>query len=241
MKPHLEAVSWGTEAFDRLSGGVPAQLMSVLETPDHHSGNVVLGQFIYEGLRQGESCALISFESPLSFLENFRNWDIDFTDYLESEKFYFLNYQPNIAYEAGLTHDYESILNEIRGMCGGKMPQRVVIHQVDTLVNLNNPLLINVSAQKLAAAALSYGHERPTILGQFVRFDDKMHRDLAVAFQKTAHGYFSLTQPDPLLPNKYNFQAKKIPWFNFVKQATVVQLTEGEGFRGEGSQQHQVA
>ncbi len=233
---HLENLSWGTEVFDNLSGGVPAHLMSVVETPDHHSGNIVLGQFIYDGLKKGERCVLITFESPLSFLENFYHWDLNFKDYLSSEQFIFLNYQPNIAYEAGLTHDYDSILTEVRQMCGGQMPQRLVIHQVDTLVNLNNPLLINVSAQKLAAAALSYGTDRPTILGQFVKFDDETHKNLAVAFQKTAHGYFAITQPDPLLPHKYSFQAKKIPWFNFVKQPTAVNLVEGEGFKSDGSQ-----
>jgi hypothetical protein len=74
-----------------------------------------------------------------------------------------------------------------------------------------------------------------TVLGQFVKFQDQTHHDLSVAFQKTVHGYFSLEQHDPLLPTKYTFQAKKVPWFNFVKQPKVVDLVEGEGFVSEGS------
>lgn len=238
---HLETLSWGADIFDNLSGGLPERLMSIVETSNHHSGKIVLGQFIYDGLIHGESCVMITFESPLSFLENFRYWEFNFKDYLNSEQFIFLNYQPNIAYEAGLTHDYDSILNEVREMCGGKMPNRLIIHQIDTLVNLNNPLLINVSAQKLAASALAYGTERPTILGQFVKFDDEIHKNLAVAFEKTSHGYFSLTQTDQMLSHKYSFQTKKVPWFNFVKQPTVVYFLEGEGFKSDGSHQLKVA
>jgi len=239
----IAAVSWGIKPFDQLSGGVPAHLFNVVETPDFHSGSVILGQFIHEGLRQGERCAIITFESATSFLENFANWDLRFHEYLVNEQLYFLNYQPNVGYEAGLTHDYDSLLNEVSAMCSHQMPHRLALHQVDTLVNLNNAFLMNTSAQKLSAAAVSMAGkgQGPTILGQFVKFDDATHQSLSVAFQKTVHGYYALQQPDPLRPSRYTYQAKKTPWFNFVRQPTELEFVEGEGFQLASAHRSQVA
>ena len=236
----LETVSWGAEAFDNLSGGLPAHLFSVVETPDYHSGNIVLGKFLFDGLRRGEQCVLVTFDSAGTYLANFLNWELDFEKYLRSGQFIFLNYQPNIGYEIGLTHDYTGLMSEIRHLCGGALPSRVGFQQVDALTNLNSPFLMNASVQKMAAAALLEAESGPTLLGQFVNFRDSTHHDLSIVFQKTVHGYFSLVQPDPLAPSLHTFQAKKVPWFNFIRQPVPVTLIEGVGFQSETNQRRQV-
>lgn len=237
----LDTINWGIQPFDQISGGLPAHLISIVETPDYHSGNVVLGQYLYDGLKKGERCALITFDTANSFLENFSYWDFDFKKYLISEQFVLLNYQPNVTYEAGLTHDYDAIISEIQHLCCGEMPQRLAFQQVDAMMNLNNQILMNASAQKLSAAARTQGAIGATILGQFVNFQDKTHHDLSIALQKTVHGYFSLQKPDPLMASQYQFQVKKLPWFNFVKQPSRVVLTEVDGFQNENAVRNKVA
>ena len=238
---NLKTSSWGMKPFDQSSGGIPANLMSVIETPDYHVGNIILGHYIYEGLKKGERCALVTFDSAESFLENFASWDLDFTKYLNNEQFILLNYQPNISYEAGLSHDFDSIFSEIKTLCKDEAPSRIAFQQVDTMVNLNNQVLMNTSAQKLSAVARGSLTKGTSILGQFVQFNDTTHQNLSIAFQKTMHGYFKVVQQDELSPSKFEFYTKKLPWFGYSRKSTPIILREGEGFLNDDIQRTKVA
>ena len=226
---------WGISAFDNSTQGLPTQDISVIETPNYHTGQVVLGKFLLYGLEKGERCALITFDTAGNFLENFQNWDINFQKYLDSEQLILLNYNANFSNEVGLSPDYNTLFSEIQRLCLSDMPTRIGIQQVDMLLNLNNVALMNQSSQKLVAAVNHPENDRATVLGTFVQFQDHTHQELAITLQKSVAGYFNLEQPNESSPYDYVFKTKKLPWFNYSHHSTAIKLVEGQGFL-EGKQ-----
>ncbi|MCB0384703.1 MAG: hypothetical protein KDD43_04860 [Bdellovibrionales bacterium] len=225
----LKAIDWGINPIDQVTHGLPESDLSVIETPDYHTGMMVLGHFLHAGLQKGETCALISFDTADTFLSNFLLWNVDFEKYLLDEKMFLLNYRPNFSFEVGLTYQYDPIFTELSRLCGGKMPNRIAIQQMDTLINLNNLTLMNNSAQKLALAVLSEQMENTTVLGQYVQFKDQTHLNLSIAFQKTLPACFSLSavsQED----HQFVFKTLKLPWFGYSRAPLFLRLKEGTGF-----------
>lgn len=230
-KGELHSVPWGIPIFDTVSNGLPRNDISVIQTPDYYTGQIILGHFIYHGLKNGEKCVFITFDSAISFLQNFINWNLNFEKYLESGQLVLLNYKANISNEIGLTHNYDAVFDEILRLGGeGKNPSRIAIQQLDTLVNLNNIILMNQSAQKLTNA--SAHHKSVTVLGQFVQYGDETHRNLSIALQKTVKGFFTLEQPTHNNPYQFLLTVKKLPWFKYIHYPVEMDLIEGEGFGG---------
>jgi len=226
----VSMLSWGTQAFDQEVRGLPKGEFSIIETPGYRTGLVVLGKFIWEGLTKGELCVFVSFDSEATLVNNFKDWGMDFQTYLDNDKLVFLNFQPNIANEIGLTHQYTSVFEEITRLTGGRIPDRIAIQQADTLMNLNNLVLMNQSAAKLRLAVNEYSNQQTTVLGQFVQFNDDTHNKLAIALQKTMRAYFVLERPDMLDHHKFLFYAKKLPWFLPDHLAAPVTLKDKVGF-----------
>lgn len=226
----ISVLSWGTEAFDREVRGLPKGEFSIIETPGYRPGLVVLGKFIWDGLSRGELCVFVSFDSAPTLVTNFIDWGMDFQKYLDNDQLVFLNFQPNIVNEIGLTHQYTAVFEEITRLTGGRVPDRIAIQQADTLMNLNNLVLMNQSAAKLRLAVNEYANQKTTVLGQFVQFNDDTHSKLGIALQKTMRAYFVLEQPDLVDPHKFLFYAKKLPWFLHDHIAASVILKDRTGF-----------
>ena len=240
-KKIIQSIPWGISPFDNHTGGIPANDITVMETPDYHLGQIVLGQFIHHGLVKGERCVLITFDTAVTFLENFLNWNLDFQKYIDNEQLILLNYKGNISNEVGLTHKYDSLFEEIQRLCGGSVPHRIAIDQIDALINLNNLILMNQSAQKLAVAANQPITAETTILGNFVQFGDETHRNLSIALQKTMKGYFCLDRPNNFSPHELLFETKKLPWFGYNYHQMPIRIVEGTGFETRRPQAHEVA
>lgn len=223
-------VDWGIECFTQVTGGIPANDLTVLETPNYQSGRLVLGHFLHFGLQAGESGCLITFDNANVVIENLRLCNMDMHEYLESGQLTVLNFKPNFAFELGLSLNYTPLFEEIERLCGKNMPQRIAIQQVDSLINLHNLVLMNSTAQKLSLAASSEVTKGSTILGQFVQFNDQTHQDLAIAFQKTLPGYVQLKQPHEAEPNYFQLSVKKLPWFSYRQAPLGIHLRRGQVF-----------
>lgn len=237
----IASTSWGIPSFDEVTRGLPTNDLSIIETSDFISASIVLGHYIYEGLKAGERCALISFDSTVVFLEKFLSWNLDFEKFIDSEQLILLKYQPNVIFEIGLTNSYAPLFSEIHHFSKGSPVTRIACSQIDTLISMNNSVLMNSSVQKLRIAASEYNDGLATILGQFVQFNDQNHLDLGTAFQKAAAGYFSLKAIDPNKPDHYLYQTKKLPWFGYLRQGIELDLKEGEGFVHTSCQLHKAS
>lgn len=240
-KNMIASTSWGIPGFDEVTRGLPANDLSIIETPDFRSASIVLGHYIYAGLKAGERCALISFDTAVVFLEKFLSWNINFEQYIDSEQLLLLKYQPNVIFEIGLTNSYGPLFSEIHHFSKGAPVTRIACAQIDTLISMNNSVLMNSSVQKLKIAASEYHGGLATILGQFVQFNDQNHRNLGTAFQKIAAGYFSLKEIDANRPDHYLYQTKKLPWFGYLRQGIELDLKEGEGFVHTSCQLHKAS
>lgn len=215
----------GIEEFDEKVGGIAPTFLNAVETPDHRSGLILLGHYIYNGLKNNEQCALITFEDPVFFVDYFAGSNINFHPYLDSGQFKLLNFNPAVSIEVGLRQNYDDLFEEIIHLCG-KETRRVAINQIDALFSLHNHTLINNCAQKLAAAA---GHYPQTILGQFIQFNDEVHYNLSVALHKVAATYLSLKRQPGGGERDYLLSTKKIPWSHFDSRPIELHLDQGAG------------
>lgn len=229
-----KSIKWGIPLFDHATSGLPAFNSSVIETPNYHTGILVLGHYLYQGLKEGSKVALVTFDSPTMFLENFLQWNINFMPYIESEQMIFLNYNPSVGTEIALAHNYLGLFSEITRLCGNQAPDRIAFHQVDTLISLGNMVLMNTCVQKFNHASNDIATKKTSVLGQFVQFGDQTHHDLGIAFQKAVPGYFSLSHPPGSRPETYEFNTKKLPWHEYDQNPVKVELEEGFGFLKDG-------
>ena len=214
----------GISIFDQKVGGLPAGGLSIAETPEHRSGMMLLGHFLHQGLSNGDACTLITFENPINFLDYFKKSTFDFYDYIATGQLSFLNFEPSVSIEIGLTQNYEYIFKEILRLSGSDT-RRIAINQVDALFSLHNHSLINSCAQKLATAVEIIPQ---TVLGQFIQFNDEVHRNLSISCKKVASGYFTLKETN--IEDHYKLITDKVPWYEYDTKAINLHLSGGNGF-----------
>lgn len=213
----------GISEIDHLTGGgVAPSDLNVVATSDDRVGNMVLGHFIHEGLKKGETTLLISFEKKQSFFDNFKLSGIDFEPYYEKKQFLFYNFISNIRHKVGFLQDYRALFNEIYRLAENQVPTRVAIDQVDALLNLSNTQLIHLTCEKLASSCRSRTARGITTLAQYVKFNDKTHQSLGVALQKSAAGYMELLNKKNDKDESLELHVKKMPWFNFQAQPITI-------------------
>jgi hypothetical protein len=223
---HVNRVSSGIAGFDQNIGGLPGNIFNVVETPDHQTGLLMLGHFLKAGLQNGERCTLVTLQDPLSLFQSLAECNFEFYEYLKSEQLAYLSYQPSVNTEIGLTNDYGGLIAEMERL-SGDFPERVAFHQVDSLLNLHSHMLINNCIQKLAAAA---SNSSSTFLGQYVQFNNRIYRDVRVAFMKNMSGFLTLKAQSragdqPLL----KLTLDRAPWFRTQAEELWLKLEPGQG------------
>lgn len=216
----------GITGFDQSIGGLPGNIFNVVETPDHQSGLLMLGHFLKAGLQNGEKCTLVTLQDPLSLFQSLAACNFEFYSYLKTEQLAFLSYQPSVNTEIGLTNDYSGLISELERL-SADFPERVALHQVDSLLNLHSHMLINNCIQKLAAASAA---SSSTFLGQYVQFNNSIYRDVRVAFMKNMSGFLTLKTHHreggkPLL----KLTLDRAPWFRTQAEEMWLTLEEGKG------------
>ena len=215
----------GIDEFDEKVGGIAPTFLNAIETPDHRSGLILLGQYLYNGLKNNEQCALITFEDPVFFVDYFAGTHINFHPYLDSGQFKLLNFNPAVSMEIGLRQNYEEVFEEILHLSGNDT-RRVAINQIDALFSLHNHTLINSCAQKIATAASKFPQ---TILGQYIQFNDDVHYNLSVALHKVAASFLSLKRAPGASDKDYLLHTKKIPWSTYDSEPIKLHLETGAG------------
>jgi len=210
----------GVPFFDeRLMGGIPFGDMSCFSSPDDRTGSLVLSHFLVEGLKRGETVALITFDQVQMLLQNFSFHQFDVYQYFKSGQFILLNFQPNIRQQVGFLQNYDRIFSEIQTLAEGKLPQRIAIHGVDALLNIANIQMTHVTAEKLGSACRLPFMNDTTVLAHFVNYADTHHQHLAIALEKVSAAYFSLNRTHRHdSASDIEFQVKKAPWYNFINK-----------------------
>lgn len=224
------AVKSGIKSLDDTTGGLPANVFNIVETPDHQTGLLMLGHFLMAGLENGEKCTLVTQEDPLSLFQTFNACKMDFYKYLKSEQLVYLFYQPTVTTEIGLTNNYNRLMEELEGL-SGKKPDRIALHQIDCLLNLHNHTLIDNCVQKLVASSRSTS---ATCLGQYTQFNNQVYRDVRISFLKSMPGFFTLENHGSIehqFEILYRLSIDRVPWFHSGTEELLITLKKDEGFQ----------
>ena len=172
-----KSVNWGIQTADHFFGGIPANYLSVVESPNEIIGLASIGSFLAEGVRQEEKCCLVCLESPELVTEKLQSIGFDFSGAIREERMIVLSFQPEILHEIGMSHDTKSLWQEIVLLCHGS-PARLALLSIHSLVNTHSPMLMNNSAQKIATLSQYLSDSGTTVLSQFVHYQSSIYTEL---------------------------------------------------------------
>jgi len=158
------AISLGLAEFYLRSGGMRENSVNIINIPDLHQASIAAGMFVAGGLQQSEQVAIVSFEHPNQLLSRLYDAGLDFAEALQDEKLIYLYYKPDVAHSLSLSVDYQELFNEVTQL-GGDQIKRLVLFNVDALINTNSEHLVHASLHQLIYAA---NHFQITLLGLFV-------------------------------------------------------------------------
>lgn len=145
-------------------GGLQANSVNILNVPDVHYATLAAGAFLAEGLQSGERVAMVGFEHPDKLLGRLVGAGIVLEQALHAEQLIYLYYKPDVAHSISLSVDYRELFGEILRFAGDDV-RRVLLFNVDALINANSEHLVHTSLHQMIFAA---NHFQLTLLGLFV-------------------------------------------------------------------------
>ncbi len=229
IKRENSGVSWGVPALDDATQGLAPLGISILETSDHLTGILLLSKFIFNGIQNGDTRVLITPDPTESVIENLKAWGMDYTHWMEEEKLYVIQIKPDMVSEIIKNELYTDLFNEITGLCGGVVPRKIGLHQVDGFINLENPEGAAASVRKFSLAVTEATQHQATVLGHFQNFKDPGHEKLAIELEKTFLNYYQLMPLDKMNPGYYQFIPKKMQNFGWPAQAVSLIMNRQAG------------
>lgn len=150
--------------FYRRHAGFLDNSVNIVSVPELQHATLTAGMFLEDGLHCAERVVLLSFEHPDMLFARFAEAGLMFEDALETEQLIYLYYKPDVAHSISLSVDYLELFREVVRL-GGEGVQRLVLFNVDALINANSEHLVHTSLHQLIYAA---NHYQVTLLGLFV-------------------------------------------------------------------------
>ncbi len=150
--------------FYPLYGQFRENTVNIMRVPNLRQATLAAGMFLEAGLQNSEQVALVSFEHPDQLFSRLAESGLNLEKALHSEKLIYLYYKPDVAHSLSLSVDYRELFRELTRL-GGKGVRRLVLFNVDALINTNSEHLVHTSLHQLMYAA---NHFQVTMLGLFV-------------------------------------------------------------------------
>lgn len=157
-------LSQGLAEFYLLHGGLMESNVNILNVPDLQHATLAAGMFLAGGLQRNEQVAVVTFEHPDQLLPRLSEAGLNLDDALQTEQLIYLYYKPDVAHSLSLSVDYRELFKEVAQL-GGEEAKRLVLFNVDALINTNSEHLVHTSLHQLIYAA---NHFKVTLLGLFV-------------------------------------------------------------------------
>ena len=145
-------------------GGFLENSVNILNVPDLRHATLAAGMFLAGGLENNEQVAVVSFEHPEQLFSRLTEAGLSLDDALQNEQLIYLYYKPDVAHSLSLSVDYRELFREVARL-GGNEVKRLVLFNLDALINANSEHLVHTSLHQLIYAA---NHYRVTLLGLFV-------------------------------------------------------------------------
>ena len=132
----MSTTATGFPAFDEATGGLPAGRDYLLSGPIG-TGKTSFGLcFLFEGLRAGESAALVTRRAPKQVMEQGRalGWDLD--GYVRSGRLTVVEYPQELHDQAPVMRDGPAVYKGLQAMLDGNSIRRLVFDPVTPLLTL---------------------------------------------------------------------------------------------------------
>lgn len=184
----LHAISEELAEFYWLHGGFLENRVNILKVPDLRYATVAAGMFLTGGLQDNERVAVVSFEHPDPLFSRLAEAGLALDDALQTEQLIYLYYKPDVAHSLSLSVDYRELFREV-ALLGGDEVRRLVLFNVDALINTNSEHLVHTSLHHLIYAA---NHFQVTLLGLFVAAGQEGER-LDEGCRAVLPGYFVMS------------------------------------------------
>lgn len=182
-------------AYRKVSGFYPLygrfleNTINILRVPNLDQAALAAGMFLAGGLQNNEQVALVSFEHPDQLLSRLAEAGLSLDGALHSEQLIYLYYKPDVANSLSLSVDYRELFREFSRLAGEGV-KRLVLFNVDALINANSEHLVHTSLHQLVYAA---NHYPVTMLGLFVSTGQVGER-LDEGCRAILPGYFVMDQ-----------------------------------------------
>lgn len=163
-EPAAQAIYKRVAEFYRGHEGLLESGVNILNVPDVSYATLAAGAFLSEGIQRNERVAVLSFEHPAKLFSRLAEAGLVLDWALQAEQMIYLYYKPDVAHSISLSVDYRELFNEVVRI-GGEGIQRLVLFNVDALINANSEHLVHTSLHQLIYAA---NHFQLTLLGLFV-------------------------------------------------------------------------
>ncbi|HWP45348.1 MAG TPA: response regulator [Blastocatellia bacterium] len=145
----------GIEPVDKLLGGLKTGLLYLVH--GEAAGKSLFGiKFLIEGLKRGESTALVIRYSPEDAVRRFARLGYDCLDDIYSGRLVILEYSDDIIQQVARLQSITPVLRELEWLIGESRPRRLVLDPVTSLV-VGEHGDINPRVEEFANWALSFG------------------------------------------------------------------------------------
>jgi CheY-like chemotaxis protein/KaiC/GvpD/RAD55 family RecA-like ATPase len=126
----------GVEPVDRLLGGL--EIRQIYLVHGDASGKSLFGiQFLIEGLKRGESCALITGSSPEDAVRRFARLGYDCLEDIYSGRLVILECAEGMVEQVRRLRELSPVLRELEWLMGETHPDRVVFDPITQLIAAN--------------------------------------------------------------------------------------------------------
>jgi CheY-like chemotaxis protein/KaiC/GvpD/RAD55 family RecA-like ATPase len=145
----------GIEPVDKLLGGLEVRQMYLVH--GDASGKSLFGvQFLIEGLKRGQSCALITSSSPEDAVRRFARLGYDCLEDIYSSRLIILECAEDMIERAARLRELSPVLRELEWLMGETHPDRVVFDPITNLI-VGGQGGAQARAREFAAWAADFG------------------------------------------------------------------------------------
>ncbi len=183
----------------------PGSSFRLIETTDLSLGTIMAAKAVDAGLREDETTVLLSFQNPQHLQRKLEMTGVDIHAAIKAKKLVIFNLETLLDSRLGDAVRYKELFASIAHTMESPV-DRIVILEMDGLVNLESQHAAYMSVSKFAQAADETGCK---VIAQYVRKHDEEHDRLDAASSSVVPAYFVMCRDEQT--GKYQLGSKNHP------------------------------
>ncbi len=181
----------------------PEASFRLIETTDISLGMIMTAKAISAGLKTGETIVLVSSEKKDRMMRKLEMMGLEIESYISDRKLIITQFTKDE--DSGLSTNYRHAFGEIMKQAN-TVVDRIVIMEMDAVVNLESQTLAYATISKFTQAADEMGCK---VIAQYARNQSEEHDRLDAACSSLVNAYFVMKRGEN--GKKYLLQGKNRP------------------------------